>query len=320
MGDQHAGESVGLDAIDPGPLEELTAIQKDLDVLAERLRLMEERKDKVADAVYLRVRGDYEGQRVALEQRAAPLRAKGREEYARLRALLARCDADHAAIALDREEIEFRFALGEFDEAEHKRRLKSIEASLREKADAKAAAEAMKGRFVAAFGGEDALESPVGAETAAPPPPPAAPPVVETTQRMQVLQEPPSTPPPAPAPAEVGATQVMRTLKGDLGAPPRADQTMILRTARLVPQNPEAGKQNITLALKPMSIGSDPGCDVRVAGTAAQHAEIRVSMAGFTVSDLGGGLRVNGVALPQHLLRHDDVVEIGPARFAFREG
>jgi pSer/pThr/pTyr-binding forkhead associated (FHA) protein len=140
--------------------------------------------------------------------------------------------------------------------------------------------------------------------------------VVETTQRMQVLEE----PPPAPAPAEVGATQVMRTLKGDLGAAPRADQTMILRTARLVPQNPEAGKQNVTLALKPMSIGSDPGCDVRVAGAAARHAEIRVSMAGFTVSDLGGGLRVNGVALPQHLLRHDDVVEIGPARFAFREG
>ena len=53
---------------------------------------------------------------------------------------------------------------------------------------------------------------------------------------------------------------------------------------------------------------------------ATQHAEVRVSMAGFTISDLGGGLRVNGVALQQHLLRHDDLVELGPAHFLFREG
>ena len=53
---------------------------------------------------------------------------------------------------------------------------------------------------------------------------------------------------------------------------------------------------------------------------AKRHAEIRVSMAGFTLSDEGGGVRVNGVPVNQHLLRHEDVVEFGPARFAFREG
>ena len=40
----------------------------------------------------------------------------------------------------------------------------------------------------------------------------------------------------------------------------------------------------------------------------------------FTLSDEGGGVRVNGVAVTQHLLRHDDVIEVGPARFTFREG
>jgi hypothetical protein len=42
-------------------------------------------------------------------------------------------------------------------------------------------------------------------------------------------------------------------------------------------------------------------------------------MAGFTLSDEGGGVRVNGVAVNQHLLRPEDVIEVGPARFVFRE-
>ena len=296
-----------LAAIDLAPLEELTAIQQELDVLAGRLKAMEERKGQVAPAVYQRVASDYAAQRATLEQRAEPLRAKARGEYARLHALRTQCEADHAAIALDREEIEFRFTLGEFDEAEHKRRLKAVDASLREKEQARASAEALRERFVAAFGGVEALEQA------------AAPVQAETTQRMKTL-EPAAAGAAAPAAAEVGATQVMRTLKGNDAAPVRPDQTVILRTARLVPQNPEAGKQNLALALKPMRIGSDAGCEIRVAGARGEHAEIRVSMAGYTVSDLGGGLRVNGVAVEQHLLRHDDVIEIAAARFAFREG
>lgn len=305
-----------LAAIDLAPLEELTGIQQELDVLAGRLKAMEQRQGQVAPAVYERVARDYAAQRATLEQRAEPLRARARSEYARLHALRARCEADHGAIALDREEIEFRFALGEFDEAEHKRRLKAVDAALKEKEQARSAADALHERFVAAFGSAEALEQQA----------PAAP-QAETTQRMKALEAAAATaatasaaPAPASPPAEVGATQVMRTLKGNDAAPVRADQTVILRSARLVPQNPEAGKQNITLALKPMRIGSDGGCDIRVAGARPEHAEIRVSMAGFTISDLGGGVRVNGVSVEQHLLRQDDVIELAVARFAFREG
>jgi len=342
-----------LAQVDLAPLEELTAIQKDLDVLGGRLRTMHERKDGVADAVFERVRSDYEGKRAALEARAAPLRARGREQYARLPALLERCDSEHAAVALDREEVEFRFALGEFDQAEHKRRLQAVDAALRGKTDARAAAEALKARFVEAFGGEDALERhaaavgvtgqsavvgagagyvtaqgsavapPAAAAAAAPAPAPA-----EATVRLPVLDAaqasaaaPPAPPAAAAAAAAAGETQLMRAMnRGGDGKPPRADQTMILRTARLVPHNAAAGEAGITLALKPTSIGSGPGCDVQLPAAATQHAEVRVSMAGFTISDLGGGLRVNGVALQQHLLRHDDLVELGPAHFLFREG
>jgi hypothetical protein len=315
-----------LATIDVSPLEALGRIKQELDTLEERLKAMEERRDSVAAAVYMRVRADYETRRRTLEDEAAPLKATAREQYARLRELLARSEADHETTRLDREEIEFRFSLGEFDEAEHKKRLKAVDKQLADKAAARERAEAMKQRFVAVFRSEDELALPA-AIVGTPP-----------TKKLETLTPaqlsaydtiPPAGPPAAPPPPAMtvpppsaGATQMMRAIRpGDVAPAPasRSDSTMIMRTARLVPQNPEAGKQNYTLALKPMLIGSDDGCDVRVPAAARRHAEIRVSMAGFTLSDEGGGVRVNGVAVNQHLLRHEDVIEVGPARFTFRE-
>jgi hypothetical protein len=325
-----------LATIDVTPLEALGRIRQELDTLEQRLAAMEQRKDTVAAAVYMRVRADYEGRRRALEDEAAPLQQVAREQYARLRELLAHSEADHETTRLDREEIEFRFSLGEFDEKEHQKRIQGVDKQLADKAAVRAEAEAMKQRFVSAFRSEQELDLlPAGAVatrrlttlseaelasvydtgpgTAAVPPPPVVPPPLATS----VMQVPPVAPGASP-----GATQLMRAIRpGDLAAAPaaRTDATMIVRTARLVPQNPEAGKQNYTLALKPMAIGSGDACDVRVPGAARRHAEIRVSMAGFTLSDEGGGVRVNNVAVNQHLLRHEDVIEIGPARFVFRE-
>ena len=333
-----------LATIDTTPLDALGRIKQELDTLESRLAAMEEKRESVAAPVYMRVRSDYESRRRALEEEAAPLKATARAQYARLRELLTRSEADHETTRLDRQEIEFRYSLGEFDEPEYKKRLKAVDKQLADKASAREQAEAMKQRFVAVFRSEEELETPAPAGTtptrkletlseaqlsaydtippavAPPPVPPAAPATPMATTVMAI--------PGAAAAPSAGATQMMRAIRpSDLGgaapaaAPPaRGDSTMIMRTARLVPQNAEAGKQAYTVALKPLSIGSEDGCDVRVAGAAKRHAEIRVSMAGFTLSDEGGGVRVNGVAVTQHLLRHDDVVEVGPARFTFREG
>lgn len=335
-----------LATIDVSPLDALGRIKQELDTLESRLATMEERRDTVAAAVYMRVRSDYETRRRALEQEAAPLQATARQQYARLRDLVQRSESDHEAIRLDREEIEFRFSLGEFDEAEHKKRLEAVDQQLADKASAREQAEALKQRFVAVFRSEAELEAGVPAAAVAHPgatrkleplteaqlsaydtiPPAVAPPPIQVPPPLatSVMQ--------APPPPAAGATQMMRAIRPeDLAAAAapapapaapstRSDSTMIMRTARLVPQNPEAGKQTHTLALKPTLFGSDAGCDVRVPGAAKRHAEIRVSMAGFTLSDEGGGVRVNGVAVTQHLLRHDDVIEVGKARFTFREG
>jgi hypothetical protein len=325
-----------LATIDVSPLDALGRIKQELDTLEGRLTAMEQRRESVAAAVYMRVRADYESRRRALEDEAAPLKATAREQYARLRELLVRSEADHETTRLDREEIEFRFSLGEFDDTEHKKRLKAVDKQLAEKTAAREQAEGMKQRFVAVFRSEAELETSVPSAPAATrkmqvlPEAPAAS-AYDTNPPMPAVAPPPlpaAAPPPpmatsvmsAPPPPGAGATQMMRAIKGNEIAPPRSDQTMIMRTARLVPQNPEAGKQSHTLAIKPLLIGSGDDCDVKVVSAKKRGAEIRVSMAGFTVSDEGGGVRVNGAAVNQHLLRHDDVIEVGAARFAFREG
>ena len=153
--------------------------------------------------------------------------------------------------------------------------------------------------------------------------PPPSNPAIASTRKLNPITDAQlaaaATPPP-PSKADAGSTQTMRVLKGNAAAAPRPDQTVIIRGARLVPQNAAAGKITHSIGLKPASIGSSEDCDVRVAGASAQHAEIRVSMAGYTLSDLGGGVRINGVAVEQHLLRHEDALDIGPAKFVFKEG
>jgi hypothetical protein len=309
-----------LEQIDVSPLDALTRLKTELETLDGRLQTMDARKAEVAEAVYQRVRGDYENRRRALEQEAAPLKAAAREQYARLYALLSRSEADHEAARLDREEIEFRHSLGEFDDDEFRRRLADVDQQLETRATAHERALELRQRFVAAFRSEEDLKTAEPADEA-------------TTQRLPTVDRAatesaatrplpaldPASVAAAPARPEIGATQTMKVLKGGNGGPARPDQTVMIRSARLLPLNAEAGKLTHTVGLRPLTLGSAEKCDVRVAGAAAEHALIKVGMAGFALTDLGGGLRVNGVAIDQHLLRHDDVVEIGAARFVFRE-
>jgi hypothetical protein len=321
-----------LAGVDVSPLEALTHLKGELDTLEGRLVAMEERKAQVADAVYRRVRSDYENRRRELEQEAAPLKMAAREQYAKLFALLSRFEADHEASRLDREEIEFRHSLGEFDDGEFERRLAGVDEQLQARARAREQALELRARFVAAFRSEEELDD--GAASAAVPvaagdstqPLPAVDTAMASGDLAATRPLPVIDPAladtrvtPRPSPADVGATQTMQVLKGDRGGPVRPDQTVMIRSARLLPLNAEAGKLTHTVGLRPLTLGSAEKCDVRIPGVAAQHAQIKVGMAGFTLSDLGGGVRVNGVAVEQHLLRHDDVVEVGAARFVFRE-
>ncbi|GMV28215.1 MAG: hypothetical protein AMXMBFR59_03400 [Rhodanobacteraceae bacterium] len=350
-----------LEAIDVSAVDALKTLKAEQDILAERLQQLEEKRSAVAEPVYLRVRGDYETRNRELEQRAAPLKQQARIQFQELSTLLDRYAGDHEALTLDRQEIELRHQLGEFDEAEFKRRIADLETELAARSEALARARELKASFVDAFHSEAELQ------LAATPPPPAAPvpspaamppsaaptvpggfrtletePVGDQTQVFSAippLPPAPAAPSPPPPPASTPAakiarppseTQMMPVL--DIPLPARnvatpaaaSGATVVVRAARLVPQNPEAGKNSVVLSLNALTIGADAGSDVRVGGPGVdpRHAQLTVSMAGYTIVDLGSphGTRVNAEKIRERLLRDQDVIQIGAARWVFREG
>lgn len=314
-----------LGAIDLSAIESLKTLKQEQDILDERLKTMEAMKTDVASAVYLRVRDDYQKRQQALDDQSRPLKQAAREQYARLRALLDRFEADHEAVKLDQQELELRHKLGEYDDKEFQRRAKAIESAVKDKAEARARALDLKARFLEAFHAESELEattSPGSRRDAA------------STQQFSVLSGGEAAVAEArthEVPAIGGneppnKTQMMPALDVPEPAPAAAlgAATQIFRPARLIPQNAEAGKQNCALTLKPLSIGAASGNDLRIGGPGveAKHAQISATMAGFSIVDLNTkhGTRVNAEKIRERVLHNDDVVQIGAARFVFREG
>lgn len=310
-----------LAAIDLSSIDSLKTLKHEQDVLDERLQAMDGLKSDVAMAVYLRVRDDYLKRRKTLEDQSAPLKQTGREQYAKLRGLLEKFEADHEAIKLDQQELELRYKLKEFDEKEFQRRIKAIESAVKEKAEARARALELKTRFLEAFHTESELD--MGAAAAAATTDPGitrqSSAVTDTDVQNAVRTH---EIPAVRAGEPPGKTQVMPAV--DVPDLPPGSTTTIFRAARLVPQNPEAGKQTYTLTLKPTNLGADSSNDVRIGGPGvdSKHAQITVSMGGFTLVDLGSkhGTRVNAEKVRERQLRHEDVIQIGAARFVFREG
>lgn len=325
MTDKDNEWQTALAAVDLSSIDALKTLKQEHDQLDGRLQSMESMKANFADAVYKRVREDYTQRLRGLEEKSAPLKQTAREQYSRLRGLLERFEAEHEAIKLDQQELELRHQLGEFDDKEFARRIKSVEATVKERAESRARGLELKSRFLEAFSSEselDATPRAIEAATVRAPVLSAADLAAADARTHEVSRIVGDRPP--------NRTQVMTAIniaESPAAAPaaPVADgATKIFSAARLVPQNPEAGKQTFALTLKPTSIGADTSNDIRIAGPGveAKHAQITVSMGGFTIVDLGTkhGTRVNAEKIRERPLANEDVVQIGAARFVFREG
>jgi hypothetical protein len=311
-----------LSAIKLSAIDALKTLKHEREQIDARLQSMESMKANFADAVYQRVREDYEQRLRGLDEKAAPLKQNAREQYLQLRTLLGRFEAEHDAIKLDQQELELRHQLGEFDDKEFQRLMKSVESTVKERAEARARGLELKSRFLDAFSSESELDTAVAHEAATVrgatlTPADLAAADARTHEVEKVLSERPPN-----------KTQVMTAINLPDSSAARAalpeGATKVFSAARLVPQNPEAGKQTFALTLRPMSIGADSGNDIRIAGPGveAKHAQITVSMGGFTIVDLGSkhGTRVNAEKVRERPLANEDVVQIGAARFVFREG
>jgi hypothetical protein len=173
--------------IDVSVLEALIELRKQQAQVDQFCQRAEERKDKVEAAVFSRVMADYGKRRADLEAQAAPLVTRALVEYRKLRASFDAVRATQAAARLDKEEVEFRHALGEVDDPVKAERLQQPERLIAETTEQLLALDKLEALFAQALPNVD-LEA---ALKAAPPPEPPQP-------------EPPAPPPPPP-PAASGS-------------------------------------------------------------------------------------------------------------------
>lgn len=337
-----------FEKFDATPADELAMLKKQIDEVRTRMTQMDELKAGVANAVYVRVRADYDARLNDLDQRSGPLKLAAQKAYATLSSELSRLESEHEAMDLDRQEVEFRHQLGEFDVAERQRQLKIIDDKVSSKAAILDRGRKLRERFLAAVGDEGELlvtaiesnsrasESALATMEIKRPVVPQAPvatdadahvitgrmsiPDATTGQLGAVPVKPPAVkPPPMPA----AGTMVLPAVKVPKA---HADTlaTGVVKLARLVPQSPEAGKQTTVLGVTVTHIGADANNQVRIGGPGvdARHAEIEPSTAGYVLRDHGSlhGTRVNAERVKERVLQSEDVIQIGAARFVFRLG
>lgn len=339
-----------LNTVDLGAVEALSAIKAEHDQLGERLKTMASKRDQVSAEVYQRVQNDYRRRLDELMLQAAPLKQRAGEAYRTLRTELANLENAFSAARLDREEIDFRHALGEFDAAELAQRVKAVDVRIEEHGKARTQALALKARFLAVVASEAEFEAndddtarmqAIPAQLAAIPeasatiiaPPLKASPTVDPGATMIAPAAAPTAPAVAPSPAPAisppSAAPVIPAAAGTPGplrTAPRPvrnpDATVVFRQGRLEPRNPEAGSVVQTLGLKPISVGADGACDLQLSanGIAKRHVEITMTRAGFSLRDVAasGTVKINGEVVQERVLAEGDTLFIGPAQFNFR--
>jgi hypothetical protein len=113
-----------INKIDVASADALKRLREEREVLEGRIRAMDEMKGDVTEQVYLRVRSDYSQRVQQLHDQARPLLDEARKQYAQLRVILDKLQSELDSVNLDRQELELRHKLGEFDAKEFQKQLK----------------------------------------------------------------------------------------------------------------------------------------------------------------------------------------------------
>lgn len=187
--------------IDVSALAELVSLRHDEETLMERLQKMDASREKVSAIVYHRVKSDYETRRAALESRGRAPRERAGREYAKLRLRITEAEKAVEESLLEKQEVEFRHDLGEFDEGQFETRFSESDRRLTERQEALARFLKLRDEFREAFHTMEDLEK--AAASAPPHEPVARPPEPRfDAQRSSSVPRPPMPSAPQPVPAE----------------------------------------------------------------------------------------------------------------------
>jgi len=339
-----------MQKIDTSVIDELMEVKKERETVASRLAKMTAEQPQVSDVVFRRVKRDYETRLSGLERKAAPLKDRGRGEFAKLKGLLDRLDTQNQSTKFDKEELEFRHRLGEFEDKDFEKKLAELEGKLDEQKGHLSDAGDLRARFADAFDSEEELTAPpTPAPAAAPAPAPAAaaPAPPPPADEGAGITAPQPVPPPMRAGATVaGGAPLPPPPGGAAGAAPAAapsvaetgniDGTVILtaepppaakpaeaQVAKLVAIDDDLGAREFPLQAQTF-VGRTPDNHVRInkPTVSRRHAQVSQGDKGWQVKDLRSenGTYVNGEKVTEKNLADGDRVHFGTVRLIFRAG
>jgi len=343
-----------LKAVDVSSLDQLLEIREEQRRIESYRRRADELKEGVSTIVHARVLEDYTNREVDLRRRSVPLEQLARAEYRKLRDLLDEAQRNEEQATLQKEELEFRNAVGELDESQTADRLKEPLAEIARSATDRAALDEHATRFIQALGSEaiaaaesDPVAPSEGASLAAPTSDEAAPVQNGGTASAGVigLAPAPSTAP-GTGPGEGGSrlnglsvfsaeelfASERTMLAGDATRLAMPDDLVLnLRAGSLDNGSVPAAALLLTeLSASPREyrllaingIGRSPENQIQVVkpGISRIHAVVQFVNGAFSIKDLESqnGTFVNGDRVNERLLLDGDLVDVGTVQFVFR--
>lgn len=243
-----------IDDIDVSCVGELAAIKEERDRLEGYRARAELLKDKVDAIVYRRVLEDYQTKQEQLEKRAAPLTATARTQYQALLALERRIQTGFHEARLAKEELEFRYEVGELTDAELSERVRDPEALLAERQAELDAVASTKKTFLSVVPSEQVLVEPVRPAT---PPPSSA---RASATRLPAAAPSASAVPPAPPAAPSAAPPAPSAVAAPAPAPPQTPPSTVIRPPAATPPPLPSGDTQL-LAANPALVADPPAND-----------------------------------------------------------
>jgi hypothetical protein len=308
-----------LRQIDTAPIDALLEIQKEQEQLKGLVAKAEGTKGKVSEAVYQRVRKDYEARLEALEVKARPLREKARAEQAKLRPLHDGFRKAQEDARLDVEELKFRREVGELKEEAFAGKKSALDEALAQKDRDFQEADALAQRFVSVVG---------AAPEPTPPPPAEAGPEPATAPRMKApVLKAPGTPSPPPLPSAAPPLEEATVFaRGRAPTEPQTipegviEGTVVATFAKLIAQE---GSPPAEYQLGPRtSVGRVKENEISIPkpSVSRKHAVIAQTPEGYVITDLdsGNGTFVNDERVKTRKLEEGDRVRFGDRAFVFR--
>ena len=147
-----------MPSIDISGIESLRGIKKEQDLVKDRLEKMISMKDKVSEAVYQKVYDEYSEKLDRLCEEAEPLKTKVRGQYGILRGINSGLEEELKNLVLEKEEMELRNTLGEFEENAFGEEMRDWEVRHTSKQAELDEAEEMREMFMSVFDSAEDLE------------------------------------------------------------------------------------------------------------------------------------------------------------------